>query len=52
MVPPAAQYRKQNIAAAPSNGITKVTTRPKAACDRCRGQKLRCIWENSQQCRR
>ncbi|KAF7586607.1 hypothetical protein BBP40_008634 [Aspergillus hancockii] len=52
MVHTAAQHRKPNIAPAPSNGVTKVTTRPKAACDRCRGQKLRCIWESTQQCRR
>jgi hypothetical protein len=40
---------------APNNdeGRNETNGGPKAACDRCRGQKLRCIWEaKSQQCRR
>ena len=51
MVLPAAQPRRQPIASAPSDGITK-SKKPKAACDRCRGQKLRCIWDFPEQCRR
>lgn len=43
-----------NIRMAPRNraGVTKAHD-PKLACDRCRGQKLRCDWEEgARQCRR
>lgn len=43
---PKSMASANNDAAMKSNGA-------KPACDRCRGQKLRCIWEpKSQQCRR
>ncbi|KAK1141252.1 hypothetical protein N8T08_009291 [Aspergillus melleus] len=35
-----------------ADGVIK-SSGPRPACDRCRGQKLRCVWETgSQQCRR
>ncbi|KAI9037320.1 Zn(II)2Cys6 transcription factor domain-containing protein [Aspergillus affinis] len=35
-----------------ADGVIK-SSGPRPACDRCRGQKLRCVWEiSSQQCRR
>ncbi|KAK6835880.1 hypothetical protein RU639_001761 [Aspergillus parasiticus] len=51
MVHPTTQTQRQPIASTPSDKITK-NKKPKSACDRCRGQKLRCIWDNSEQCRR
>ncbi|KAB8219913.1 hypothetical protein BDV33DRAFT_173129 [Aspergillus novoparasiticus] len=51
MVHPTTQPQRQPTASTPSNSITK-SKKPKSACDRCRGQKLRCIWDNPEQCRR
>ena len=36
-----------------TNGSMSKGNSPKAACDRCRGQKLRCIWDPKEpQCQR
>ncbi|RAQ71779.1 hypothetical protein COH20_001506 [Aspergillus flavus] len=51
MVHPTPQPRRQPTASTPSDKITK-NKKPKSACDRCRGQKLRCIWDSPEQCRR
>ncbi|PIG79319.1 hypothetical protein AARAC_004270 [Aspergillus arachidicola] len=51
MVHPTPQPRRQPTSSTPSDKITK-NKKPKSACDRCRGQKLRCIWDFPEQCRR
>ncbi|KAE8324515.1 hypothetical protein BDV39DRAFT_207809 [Aspergillus sergii] len=51
MVHPTPQPRRQPTASTPSDKIAK-NKKPKSACDRCRGQKLRCIWDSPEQCRR
>ncbi|KAF2721316.1 hypothetical protein K431DRAFT_72804 [Polychaeton citri CBS 116435] len=52
MVRPRSQHGSQSVLSSSFSGVTKPSGQ-KAACSRCRGQKLRCVWDSGEsQCQR